>query len=62
MKNYRVDPRTVDVPTDVLERIAECPTGGSGSGDYITGRIQSMARELLEYRKNKLVKEIGNGI
>jgi len=33
------------------EHIAECPSGGSGEGSYISGRIQSMSREILKYRK-----------
>lgn len=52
-KQYNVDPRNELVSTDRLEFIAECPTGGSGEGSYITGRIQSMAREILHYRKER---------
>lgn len=49
-KSPKVDPREQPIPTDLLVRIAEWPTGGSGEGSYVSGRIQSMARELLKYR------------
>lgn len=48
-----VDKRDIPIDDEVLKNIADAPTGGSGVGDYITGRIQSMARELLRYRANQ---------
>jgi len=49
-KAPQVDPRDISVDQHLLEHIANCPCGGSGEGTYISGRIQSMARELLKYR------------
>lgn len=49
-KAPKVDPRDILVDQHLLEHIANCPYGGSGEGTYISGRIQSMARELLKYR------------
>lgn len=49
-KAPQVDPRDILVDQHLLEHIANCPYGGSGEGTYISGRIQSMARELLKYR------------
>lgn len=43
---------------ETLEHIAACPVGGSGEGSYITGRIQSMANELL-YRRRKDEEQCG---
>lgn len=43
------NPRETFLDKDRLEFIANCPTGGSGEGSYITGRIQCMAQELLKY-------------
>lgn len=34
-----------------LETIAESPVGDSGSGVFVSGTIQTMARELLESRQ-----------
>jgi hypothetical protein len=51
MKKPKTDSRDVRVPTELLEHIADCPASGSGEGSYISGRIQSMARELLRLRK-----------
>jgi hypothetical protein len=39
------------IDTEILEHIAAQGAGGSGEGSYITGRIQSMAREILFHRK-----------
>lgn len=49
-KSPKVDSRDQPIPTELLEQIAEWPSGGSGEGSYVSGRIQSMARELLKYR------------
>lgn len=46
-----VDPRDVRLDQDLLEHIANCHVGGSGEGSYISGRIQSMAREILQLRE-----------
>mgnify|MGYP000322967222 CR=1 FL=1 len=51
--NKKVDPRDELVPLETLERIADSPDGGSGVFEYTSGRIQSMARELLAYRKKE---------
>lgn len=51
--NEKTDRRDIPVSTEVLERIAASPDGGSGEGSYVTGRIQSMARELLAYRNKE---------
>lgn len=45
------DPRQVFLNEETLTRIAALPAGGSGESAYITGRIQCMAQEILEYRK-----------
>lgn len=37
--------------TNTLKHIAGTPSGGSGEGSYVSGRIQEMAREILEYRE-----------
>lgn len=47
----KIDCRDIPVETELLEHIANCPDGGSGEGSYTSGRIQSMAREILKYRK-----------
>ena len=52
-KTPSVDKRDLLVATDTLENIANQPAGGSGVGEYITGRIQSMAREILKYRNQE---------
>lgn len=46
----KTDRRDIPVTTELLEHIANCPDGGSGEGSYTSGRIQSMAREILKYR------------
>lgn len=46
-----VDPRDVRLSTDWLDHTANCHVGGSGEGSYISGRIQSMAREILQLRE-----------
>ena len=51
MKKPQTDSRDVRVPTELLEHIANCPNSGSGESSYMSGRIQSMARELLRLRK-----------
>lgn len=51
MKKPKEDPRVYYLSTEALEYVAGCPTGGSGEGAYITGRIQCMAQALLEYKK-----------
>lgn len=48
----KVDCRDVHVSDEILEHIANCPDGGSSERSYTSGRIQSMARELLKYRMN----------
>ena len=53
MGRPKIDPRLEPVPTETLERIADIPDGGSGVFEYTSGRIQSMARELLEYRNKE---------
>lgn len=50
-----IDPRTIPIEDYKLEIFAKDPFGGSGNGLFISGVIQSMARELLEYR-NKLTQ------
>ena len=50
-KKCKSDRRDIPVTNELLEHIANCPDGGSGEGSYISGRIQSMAREILKYRK-----------
>jgi hypothetical protein len=52
-----IDPRDVPVANNVLEHCAQCHVGGSGEGSYVTGRIQSMARELLKYRAQEKERE-----
>ncbi len=53
-----VDPRDVRVTEEFLSSIADEPAGGSGVGFVITGRIQSMAREILQLRqKHKALRE-----
>jgi len=52
-KTYKGDPRDEQVSNEMLEHIADIPAGGSGEGAYVSGRIQSMARELLTYRNLK---------
>lgn len=47
----KTDRRDIPVETELLEHIANCTDGGSGEGSYTSGRIQSMAREILKYRK-----------
>jgi hypothetical protein len=44
-------PRERFLNQETLERIASLPAGGSGESAYITGRIQCMAQEILDYRK-----------
>ncbi len=55
MKNHmpKIDKRDVPVSREILEHIAQCGVGGSGESSYITGRIQSMAREILKYREKE---------
>lgn len=53
-KQPKTDPRVTPVSTDILRHIAGCGVGGSGEGSYITGRIQSMAREILQCRGEPL--------
>lgn len=45
------DKRDILIDMETLERIADSPDGGSGVFEYTSGRIQSMARELIHYRK-----------
>jgi hypothetical protein len=51
VKIVQRDPRDIPVSNEILEHYAKCPSGGSGEGSFISGRIQSMARELMIYRK-----------
>lgn len=46
-KQTEQDRRDIPIETYILEHIANCSVGGSGESSYITGRIQSMAREIL---------------
>ncbi len=47
------DPRDILIDMETLERIADQPNSGSGVYEYTSGRIQSMARELIHYRKKE---------
>ncbi len=49
----KIDARDIPVSTELLEHIANCPNSGSGESSYMSGRIQSMAREILKYREKE---------
>ena len=51
-RKVKIDRRELLTPQDYLEFVADEHVGGSGVGVFISGRIQSMAREILTYRAN----------
>lgn len=47
----KIDKRDILVDKNILEHIALCSDCGSGNSEYTSGRIQSMAREILQLRE-----------